>query len=87
MINIDPPVTRDFRPDPITYIHRVGRTGRYGRKGIAINIVSDQVSQSSFMAIQQYYGTRFMAITPEELPTHLEIVNADYEMQAKKEDI
>jgi ATP-dependent RNA helicase DDX19/DBP5 len=32
----------DERPDLETYIHRIGRTGRFGRKGISINFVHDK---------------------------------------------
>ena len=28
--------------DPDVYIHRIGRSGRYGRKGVAINFVTDR---------------------------------------------
>jgi translation initiation factor 4A len=38
------------------YIHRIGRSGRFGRKGVAINIICD--SESSMMEeIVRYYGT------------------------------
>ncbi|KAI8895644.1 P-loop containing nucleoside triphosphate hydrolase protein [Globomyces pollinis-pini] len=33
VVNYDIPVDRDMQPDPETYIHRIGRTGRFGRQG------------------------------------------------------
>ena len=32
----------DEKPDLETYIHRIGRTGRFGRKGISVNFVHDK---------------------------------------------
>jgi len=45
VINYDVPVERDqFTPNFETYLHRIGRSGRFGRKGAAFNLVSgDQV--------------------------------------------
>lgn len=41
MINYDVPVERDQRtPAYETYLHRIGRSGRFGRKGVAFNLVS-----------------------------------------------
>lgn len=36
VINYDVPISKE------TYIHRIGRSGRFGRKGLAINLVSDK---------------------------------------------
>lgn len=35
-------INYDFPPSIITYIHRVGRTGRANRKGTAITFFTDQ---------------------------------------------
>uniref|UniRef100_A0A0M3HVQ2 RNA helicase n=1 Tax=Ascaris lumbricoides TaxID=6252 RepID=A0A0M3HVQ2_ASCLU len=44
VINYDPPVvptaSAEPEPDYDTYLHRIGRTGRFGRPGIAVNFVS-----------------------------------------------
>lgn len=37
------PVTRDGYPDFETYLHRIGRTGRFGRPGVAIDFVNPYV--------------------------------------------
>mmetsp|Transcript_7314 Transcript_7314/g.10808 ORF Transcript_7314/g.10808 Transcript_7314/m.10808 type:complete len:412 (-) Transcript_7314:20-1255(-) len=80
VINLDPPTGPNKEPDPVTYLHRVGRTGRYGRGGIAINIVSDPMSQQVFAQIQEHYTQRFEAITVDDLSEKLQQVNKDYEV-------
>merc|ERR1711976_852810 len=59
VINYDLPNQRE------TYIHRIGRSGRFGRKGVAINFITKddiRVMQD----IEQYYQTRI-----EELPDYV----------------
>ncbi len=41
VINFDVPSVRENNKsvvDPATYLHRIGRAGRFGRKGIALTI-------------------------------------------------
>lgn len=43
VINYDVPTEKDFvTPAFETYLHRIGRSGRFGRKGAAFNFVSGQ---------------------------------------------
>ena len=47
------------------YIHRIGRSGRYGRKGVAINFVkSDDIR--ILRDIEQYYSTQI-----DEMPMNV----------------
>jgi len=67
VINYDMPlegVTR--RADPETYIHRVGRTGRFGRKGIAINLVHDGASQAVLHEIEKAYQHKMVQVADAE---------------------
>ncbi len=48
-----------------TYIHRIGRSGRFGRKGTAINFVIPE-DKDELETIQKFYNT-----TIEELPSDL----------------
>ena len=56
VINYDVPKYRE------TYIHRIGRSGRYGRKGLAINFVNND-ELSIMRDIEGFYNTML-----EELP-------------------
>ena len=48
-----------------TYIHRIGRSGRYGRKGVAINfLTTEDVGQMK--EIEEFYNTKV-----EEMPQNL----------------
>lgn len=42
VIQYDMPVMKGGVCDPETYLHRVGRTGRFGRKGVALNLIHDE---------------------------------------------
>jgi ATP-dependent RNA helicase len=54
-------------PDRENYIHRIGRTGRYGRKGTSINLVTarDKHLQDE---IEAHYKIKIA-----ELPEHLDL--------------
>jgi len=56
VINYDLPANRE------NYIHRIGRGGRFGRKGVAINFVTSE-DVRSMKDIEQFYNTNI-----EEMP-------------------
>jgi len=56
----------DLPRDKENYIHRIGRSGRFGRKGCAINFVTDYEEQK-LCELQQFYQTKI-----NELPAELE---------------
>ena len=62
VINFDLPVkkTRDgnFEPDYETYLHRIGRTGRFGTKGIGVNLCCGKRDMDSLKSIEKYYNTK-----------------------------
>lgn len=41
--------------DPQTYLHRIGRTGRFGRVGVAVTFISSKEDWEKLMEIQKYY--------------------------------
>ena len=65
VINYDLPIQKE------TYIHRIGRSGRYGRKGVAINFVTERDLQS-LDELQKFYNTNI-----EVMPQNIgEIISA-----------
>ena len=60
VINFDLPRSKE------TYIHRIGRSGRYGRKGVAINFVTDE-DMTHMSDIEKFYNTEI-----KEMPQNLE---------------
>jgi len=59
VINFDLPNKKE------NYIHRIGRSGRFGRRGIAINLITKPES-SILMQIEEFYNTEI-----SNLPTDL----------------
>jgi len=55
-VNYDVPVDKEQNPDFETYLHRIGRTGRFGRKGTAINLIGDQRSLEVLAAIEDHFS-------------------------------
>ena len=47
----------DITPDPHTYLHRIGRSGRWGRKGTAINFITQRDTRI-MRDIENYYSIR-----------------------------
>lgn len=79
VINYDVPIDRDGKPDFETYLHRIGRTGRFGRKGTAINLIDDAKSVEVLAAIESHFakpGTEMIQqadADPETLADVIEI--------------
>lgn len=45
-----------WTPDFETYLHRIGRTGRFGRKGTAINLVQDDNAKRTLAEIEHHFA-------------------------------
>lgn len=67
VVNFDIPLDSNFLPDPETYLHRIGRTGRFGRSGVSINFVHDHKSYENMMVIQEFFGKPIIEISTHNL--------------------
>merc|ERR1719210_2856944 len=52
VVNYDVPSFRD----PACYVHRIGRSGRFGRKGVAINLIGDRDEERALETILSHYS-------------------------------
>jgi ATP-dependent RNA helicase DDX19/DBP5 len=52
--------------DPETYLHRIGRTGRFGRVGVALTFVHDKRSWQQLHDIANYYKTDLYPINTSD---------------------
>jgi ATP-independent RNA helicase DbpA len=69
--NLDAVINFHLSLDPEVHVHRIGRTGRAGAKGIAISLVSHKDTRK-VMAIEEYTGQH---IEPEPLPNENALAN------------
>lgn len=57
-----------------TYIHRIGRSGRYGRKGVAINFITP-VDRSDLEEIQRFYDTNIEELSQDTIDNMDKLMN------------
>ncbi|XP_001965819.3 DEAD-box helicase Dbp80 isoform X2 [Drosophila ananassae] len=55
VVNFDLPVDVRGNADCETYLHRIGRTGRFGKSGIAINLIDGEKSMAVCKAIENHF--------------------------------
>jgi len=58
-------INYDLPKNMENYIHRIGRSGRFGRKGVAVNFVTNE-DVASLKALEQFYNTQI-----EEMPNNI----------------
>ena len=66
VINYDVPIINFCgwkEPDIPNYLHRIGRTGRFGTDGVALSIYSDEAEHDALHAIQDYYEVKIKNIS------------------------
>lgn len=68
VINYDIPMKGrgDTEPDAETYLHRIGRTGRFGRVGVSISFVYDKKSYDALSKIANNFGIDLVRLDTED---------------------
>lgn len=68
VINYDIPMKGmgDGVHDTETYLHRIGRTGRFGRVGVSITFISDKKSYNALHAIARDLQIDLVALSPDD---------------------
>ncbi|XP_033159232.1 ATP-dependent RNA helicase DBP4 [Drosophila mauritiana] len=73
VINIDPP------QDHVTYLHRIGRAGRFGSKGIAITFISSKKESQRFREMSKKIATAWSVLEFPKEPMPNEFNFWDFE--------
>lgn len=76
VVNFDMPVDMNGRPDCETYLHRIGRTGRFGKSGVAINMVDSQRSMDVLKQIEAHFRRPILKLDAEDID-EIEKLNKD----------
>ncbi len=61
-----------LRPDPDTYVHRMGRCGRFGRQGTAITLLQTQQDEDILLDIERAFNFHSTRMTEEWDPNQIE---------------
>ncbi|MCJ1270972.1 RNA helicase required for poly(A+) mRNA export [Lobaria immixta] len=62
VVNYDIPMTGHGTPDTETYLHRIGRTGRFGRVGVSISLIHNRESWLALRHIGDFFGVPLTGI-------------------------
>ena len=67
VINYDLPINKE------TYMHRIGRCGRFDKKGISISIVKSNNPQDNkiFNTMKRFYSLKIKEFDPENINKYL----------------
>jgi len=67
VVNFDLPVDVNGKADCETYLHRIGRTGRFGKHGLAINLVDGPKSMAVLKEIERHFGKDIAKLDAEDV--------------------
>ena len=66
MVVQDLPKDKTGKPDYETYLHRIGRTGRFGRVGVSISLVHDPTSYNLLQDIGRFFAVPLSAVDSDD---------------------
>jgi len=66
VVNYDLPVDINGKADCETYLHRIGRTGRFGKRGLAINLIDGPEAMKVMEDIQTHFNRPILNLNTED---------------------
>lgn len=68
VINYDLPINYESKQiDFETYLHRIGRTGRYGREGLALNFVDGPHTREMINQLETHFSIKINELDPTDV--------------------
>lgn len=78
VVNFDLPVDMEGNADNETYLHRIGRTGRFGRRGFAVNMVDSQHSMDIIKQIEMHFSRFLLSLFDRAEQPNMNILNLTF---------
>jgi len=69
ILSVNVVINFDFPKTSETYLHRIGRSGRFGHLGLAINFITEE-DKENFLKIEKELATEIKAM-PKEIDKNL----------------
>ncbi|NXK00569.1 DDX25 helicase, partial [Corythaixoides concolor] len=66
VVNFSLPTNQKKEPDFETYLHRIGRTGRFGKRGIAFSMVESR-DVRLVQKIEEHFQTKIKQLDPDDM--------------------
>ena len=77
VVNFDLPIDVQTKEvDKETYLHRIGRTGRFGKEGLAINFVDSARDLRMIKDLEHHFGKKIAKLDAHDID-QLEKINQD----------
>ncbi|XP_045161433.2 ATP-dependent RNA helicase DDX19A-like [Mercenaria mercenaria] len=68
VVNFDLPILQETKQaDCETYLHRIGRTGRFGKAGLAINMIDSNKSLQVMKAIERHFNRTIHKLDADDI--------------------
>uniref|UniRef100_A0A1A9X3F0 RNA helicase n=1 Tax=Glossina brevipalpis TaxID=37001 RepID=A0A1A9X3F0_9MUSC len=67
VVNFDLPIDGEGNADCETYLHRIGRTGRFGKNGIAINLIHNDETMKICFQIENHFKRSIKEINADNM--------------------
>jgi ATP-dependent RNA helicase DDX19/DBP5 len=77
VVNYDPPISKEGVPDCETYLHRIGRCGRFGRKGVAISFVDSATDNTAYTEAERHFAFKLNEAPADDVEALEELIKAE----------
>ncbi len=68
VVNYDLPINVETKEvDYETYLHRIGRTGRFGKEGLAINFVDSNRTMGFIKDLEKHFGRKISKLDATDI--------------------